>query len=142
MFPPPLLICRLSTVFFSDSETNETILPHFPRCFLTFITRKTIPEKLYPLNVCEATLQAARAYKRRELWRETHKSLWLLIGRTTFLTPPIRIANDVYSRIISFSCENPRAIAYFQRDSTRPLSCNLVLRELHLFAHVCWFIGA
>ena len=55
--------------------------------FFTFITRKTIWEKLFPLNVCEATLQAARAYKRRELWRETHKSLWLLIRRTTFLTP-------------------------------------------------------
>ena len=25
VFPLPLLICRLSTVFFSDSETNETI---------------------------------------------------------------------------------------------------------------------
>ena len=35
VFPLPLLICRRSTVFFIDSETNETISSQFPRCYDT-----------------------------------------------------------------------------------------------------------
>ena len=57
-FPFPLLFRRLSTVFFIDSETNETIPLHFRNVF-HFLARKTLRVKLFSLNVCEAALQAA-----------------------------------------------------------------------------------
>ena len=54
--------------------------------FFTFITRKTLREKLFELSVCKVALQAASAYKRREFWSETHPPLRLLIRRSIFLT--------------------------------------------------------
>ena len=83
LFPLPLLFCRLSTVFFIDSETNETIPLQFPRCF-SFFYEENFSRKTFSLNVCEAALQAASVYKRREFRRETHTPLWLLIGRIIF----------------------------------------------------------
>ena len=48
----------LYTVFFNDSETNETIPLHFRNVF-HFFSEKTLRVKLFSLNVCEAALQAA-----------------------------------------------------------------------------------
>ena len=45
VYPFPLLFRRLFTVFFIDSETNETIPLHF-RMFFTFLARKTLWVKL------------------------------------------------------------------------------------------------
>ena len=52
------VVSRLSTVFFIDSETKETIPLHFRNVF-HFLARKTLWVKLFSLNVCEAALQAA-----------------------------------------------------------------------------------
>ena len=41
VYPFPLLFRRLSTVFFIDSETNETIPLHFRNVF-NFLARKTL----------------------------------------------------------------------------------------------------
>ena len=56
VFPPPLLFRRLSTVFFIDSETNETIPLHFWNVFHFFNEKKTLWEKLFSSNVCEEAL--------------------------------------------------------------------------------------
>ena len=58
--------------------------------FFTFLQEKAFEKKFSSLNVWKAALQgvvqAASAYKRREFWRETHRLLWLLIGRIIFFT--------------------------------------------------------
>ena len=64
-----------------------------------FSTKKTLLNCLFSWNICEATrkaraLQAARAYRRQEFWRETHIPLWLLIGRIIFLTIEKKIFRD------------------------------------------------
>ena len=58
-FPFRSVFRRLSTVFFIDSETNETIPLYFRNVFHFFLARKTLWVKLFSLNVCEAALQAA-----------------------------------------------------------------------------------
>ena len=40
-FTPSAVVCRLSIVFFIDSELNETIPLKFPRCYSLIFTRKT-----------------------------------------------------------------------------------------------------
>ena len=77
-----------------DSEIYKTVPIQFPRRFSLFHEKNSILHYcLFSLNVWEATrkaraLQVASAYRRQEFWRETHTPLWLLIGRTIFLTPP------------------------------------------------------
>ena len=69
-FSLPLLVYRLSSNYFIDSEFIYKSIPiQFPRT-----THKG------------RVLYGASAYKRREIWRETHTPLWLLIGRIIFLT--------------------------------------------------------
>ena len=58
VYPFPLLFRLLSTVFFIDSETNETILLHFRNVFHFFSEIYSLT-KLSSLNLCEAALQAA-----------------------------------------------------------------------------------
>ena len=59
VFPLPPFFRRFSTVFFTD--TKQTKLFHsISEMFSTFLTRKTLRQKLFSLNVCEAALQAAR----------------------------------------------------------------------------------
>ena len=58
VYPFPLLFRRLSTVFFIDSETNETIPLHFQNVF-HFFSEKNSLSKNFSLNLCEAALQAA-----------------------------------------------------------------------------------
>ena len=65
-----LLCCRRSTVFFIDSERNETVSLNFRAAFHFCFRKKSLRECL-SLNVCEAALQGASAYERREFWRET-----------------------------------------------------------------------
>ena len=82
VFPFPLLFRRLSTVFFIDSETNETIPLHFRNVF-HFFSEKNSLSKTFLLECVRSG--AASRNKRREFWRETHRPLWRLIGRIIFL---------------------------------------------------------
>ena len=64
-----------------------------------FFKKETLLNCLFSWNICEATrkaraLQAARAYRKQEFWRETHIPLWLLIGLIIFLTIEKKIFRD------------------------------------------------
>ena len=72
----PLLFRRLSTVFFIDSETNETIPLHFRNVF-HFFSEKNVLSKTFLLECVRSG--AASCNKMREFWRETHTPLWLLV---------------------------------------------------------------
>ena len=82
-FPFPLLFRLLSTVFFIDSETNETIPLHF-RNFFHFFSEKNSLSKTFLVECVRSG--AASRNKTREFWRKTRTPLWLLIGRIVFLT--------------------------------------------------------
>ena len=71
-FPFPLLFRRLSTVFFIDSETNETIPLHFQNVF-HFFSEKNSLSKTFLVECVRSG--AASFNKRREFWRETHTSV-------------------------------------------------------------------
>ena len=98
-FPFPLLFHRFSTVFFIDSETNENIPLHFRNVF-HFFSEKNSLRKTF-LAECVRS-GAASCNKRRELWRETHTPLWLLIGRIIFLTREKTSFAILIGRIIFF----------------------------------------
>ena len=83
VFPFPLLFRRLSSVFFIDSETNETIPLHFRDVF-HFFSEKNSSSKTFLVECVRSG--AASCNKRREFWRETHTPLWHLIGRIIFFT--------------------------------------------------------
>ena len=106
-FPFPLLFRQLSTVFFNDSETNETIPLHFQNVFHFFSEKNSLSETL--LVECVRS-GAASCNKRREFWRETHPPLWLLIGRIIFLTLEKTSFAILIGRIIFFTCENHRSL--------------------------------
>ena len=57
-FPFPLLFRLLSTVFFIDSETNETIPLHFRNVF-HFFSEKNSLSKTFLIECVPAALQAA-----------------------------------------------------------------------------------
>ena len=81
----PFRCCFAGSLQFSSLTVKQTKLFHSNfRDIFHFFARKTLQEKFFSLNVCEAALQAASAYKRREIRRETHTPLWLLIGRIIF----------------------------------------------------------
>ena len=80
-FPFRRLFRRLSTVFFIDSETNETIPLHLRNVFYFFREKNSLSKTF--LVECVRS-GAASCNKRREFWRETHTPLWLLIGRIIF----------------------------------------------------------
>ena len=103
VFPLPLLFRRLSTVFFIDSETNETIPLHFWNVF-HFFNEKKLFEKNFSPRMC-AKRRSASCKKRREFWRETHTPLWLLIGGIIFLTCEKTSLAILIGRIIFFTCE-------------------------------------
>ena len=73
---------RLSTVFFIDSETNETIALHFRNVFHFFSEKNSLSKTFLVECVRKG---AASCNKRREFWRETRTPLWLQIGRIIFL---------------------------------------------------------
>ena len=72
VYPFPLFICRLSTVFSIDSETNETIPLHFQNVF-HFFSEKNSLSKTFLVECVRSG--AASFNKRREFWRETHTSV-------------------------------------------------------------------
>ena len=90
-YPFPLLFRRLSTVFFIDSETNETIPLHFRNVF-QFFSEKNSLSKIFLFECVRSG--AASCNKRQEFWRETRTPLWLLIGRIIFLTREKDIIRD------------------------------------------------
>ena len=116
VFPPPLLFRRLSTVFFIDSETNETIPLHFWNVFHFFNEKKTLWEKLFSSNVCEEALSKLQG---GEFWRETHKRLWLLNGRIIFLRCEKTSFAILIGRIIVFTCLNHSSLLWLARSHLR-----------------------
>ena len=68
-FPFPLLFRRLSTVFFIDSELNETIPLHFQNVFHFFSEKNSLSKTI--LVECLRS-GAVSCNKRWEFWRETH----------------------------------------------------------------------
>ena len=107
VFPFPLLFRRLYTVFFIDSETNETIPPHFRNVF-HFFSEKNSLSKTFLVECVRSG--AASCNKRREFWRETRTPLWLLIGRIIFLTREKTSFAILIGRIVFFTCENHRSL--------------------------------
>ena len=99
-FAFPLLFRRLSTVFFIDSETNETIPLHFWNVF-HFFNEKKLFEKNFSPRMC-AKRRSATCKKRREFWRKTHTPLRLLIGRIIFRTGEKTSFAILIERIIFF----------------------------------------
>ena len=107
VFPLPLLFRLFSTVFFIDSETNETIPLHFRNVF-HFFSEKNSLSKTFLVECVQSG--AASCNKRREFWRETRTPLWLLIGRIIFLTREKTALAIPIGRIIFFTCENHRSL--------------------------------
>ena len=104
----------LSTVFFIDSETNETIPLHFRNVF-HFFSEKNSLSKTFVVECLRS--DAASCDKRREFWRETQTPLWPLIGRIIFLKR--EITSFVIGDIIFFTSENHRSLLWLARTSLR-----------------------
>ena len=107
VFPLPLFFRRLSTVFFINSETNETIPLHFRNAFHFFREKNSLSKTF--LAECVRS-GAASCNKRRAFWRETRTPLWLLIGRIIFLTREKTSFAILFGRIIFFTGENHRSL--------------------------------
>ena len=103
VFPLPLFFRRLSTVFFINSETKETIPLHFRNVF-HFFNAKNSSRKTFLVECVRS--RAASCKKRLEFWRETHTPLWLLIGRIIFLTREKTSFAILIGRVIFFTCGN------------------------------------
>ena len=102
--------------------------------FFHFSTKKTLFNCLFSWNICEATrqawaLQAARAYRRQEFWRETHIPLWLLIGRIIFLTIEKKDLSRLWLdvSIFFFTCEKYRSLLWLARSHLR-------MKIFHIFS--------
>ena len=104
VYPFPLLFPRLSTVYFIDSETNETIALQFRNVF-HFFGEKNSWSKTFHVECVRSG--AASCNKRREFWRETRTPLWLLIGRIIFLTREKTSFAILIGRIIFFHMWKP-----------------------------------
>ena len=72
---PPSAVVFPALYFLHRQQNKRNFTTPISEMFFTFFTRKTLREKPFSLNVCEVTLSAASAYKRREFWREIHTSL-------------------------------------------------------------------
>ena len=73
-FPPSAVVLPALYSFLHRQKNKRNYTTSISHMFFTFFVRKTLREKPSSLNVCEVALQAARAYKRREFWREIHTS--------------------------------------------------------------------
>ena len=83
----PFHCCFAGSLQSSSLTVKQTKLFHYNfRDVFHFFYEENFSRKTFSLNVCEAALQAARVYKRREFRRETHTPLWLLIGRITLFS--------------------------------------------------------
>ena len=107
---------RLSTIFFIDSETNETIPLHFRNVF-HFFSGKNSLSKTFLVECVRSG--AASCNKRREFWRETRTPLSLLIGHIIFLTREITSYAILIGRIIFFTRENHRLLLWLARTNLR-----------------------
>ena len=85
--------------FFIDSETNETIPLHFRNVF-HFFSKKNSLSKTFLVECVRSS--AASCNKGREIWRETHPPVWLLIGRIIFRTRKKTSFAILIGRIIFF----------------------------------------
>ena len=106
------VVLRLSTVFFIDSETNETISLHFRNVF-HFFSEKNSLSKTFLIECVRSG--AASCNKRWEFCRETHTPLWLLIGHIIFLTREKTSFAILIGRITFFTCENHRSLLRLAR---------------------------
>ena len=106
----------LSTVFFIDSETNETIPLHFRNVFHFFSEKNSLSKTFLVECVRSGT---ASCNKRREFWRQTHTPLWLLIGRIIFLTREKTSFAVLIGRIVFFTSENHRSLLWLARTNLR-----------------------
>ena len=116
VYPFPLLFRQLSTVFFIDSETNETIPLHFRNVF-HFFTEKNSLRKTFLVECVRSG--PASCNKWREFWRETHTPLWLLIGCIIFLTREKTSFAILIGRMTFFTCENHRSLLRLARTNLR-----------------------
>ena len=64
VFSLPLLFCRLSTVFFIDSETNESIPTQFPKCFSLFLRQKPFEKTFLVECLRNGAVRGAASCKR------------------------------------------------------------------------------
>ena len=79
----PFRCCFAGSLPFSLLKVRQTKLFHsISEMFFTFLARKTLWVKLFSLNVCEATPQAAI---KGGNFGAKPTPLWLLIGRIIFL---------------------------------------------------------
>ena len=107
----PFRCCFAGSLPFSLSTVKQTKLFHsISKIFVTFFSKKNSLSKTFSLNVCETALQ---------FWRETHTSLWLLIGRIIFLTRQKTSFSILIGRIIFFTCENHRSLLWLARTNLR-----------------------
>ena len=134
VFPLPLLFGRLSTVFFIDSETKETIPLHFWNVF-HFFNEKKLFEKNFSPRMC-AKRSSASCEKRPEFWRETHTSLWLLIGRIIFLTCEKTSLAILIGRIIFFTCENHSSLLWLAKTHLRIKIYNTTFWSVFLSVYI------
>ena len=113
----PFRCCFAGSLPFSLSTVKQAKLFHsISELFFTFLARKTLWVKLFSLNVRSG---AASCNKRREFWRETHKPLWLLIGRIIFLTREKTSFAILIGRIIFWTCENHRSLLWLAGTNLR-----------------------
>ena len=105
--PFPLLFHRLSTVFFIDSETNETIPLHFRNVFHFFSETNSLSKTF--LVECVRS-GAASSIKGGNFGAKVTHLLWLLIGRIIFLTREKTSFAILIGRIIFFTGENHRSL--------------------------------
>ena len=116
LFPFPLLFRRLSSVFFIDSETNETIPLHFQNVF-NFFSEKNSLSKTFLVECVRSG--PASCNKWPQFWHETHTPLWLLIGRITFFTREKTLFAILIGCVIFFTCENHRLLLRLARTNLR-----------------------
>ena len=116
VYPFPLLFRRLSTVFFIDSETNETIPLHFRNVFHFFSKKNSLSESF--LIECVQS-GAASCNKRREFWpRNSHTSVasdWMYHFSHTWKTSFAILIGC----ITFFTCENHCSLLWLARTNLR-----------------------
>ena len=133
VYPFLLLFRRLSTVFFIDSETNETIPLHFRNVFHFFSEKNSLSKTFFVECVRSG---AASCNKRRKFWRETHTPLWRLIGRIIFLTHEKTSFAILIGRIIFFTRENHRSLLWLARTNLRTKIYNIAFWWVFLSMYI------
>ena len=97
----------------SERTNNEC---HFRNVFHFFSEKNPLCKTFLVECVWSGTVSCN---KRREFWRETQTPLWLLIGRTTFLTCEKTSFVILIGHIMFFTCENHRSLPWLARTNLR-----------------------